>query len=294
MARTIVYDFGMNNGDDVDYYLAKGHAVVAVEANPVLCEVCAIRFAAEIEAGRLTILNAVVTDAEEEGEVDFYIHKTNHVLSQFPAPRPDLRANFYRIRLPGIPAATIVRRHGDPHYVKIDLEGFDQNILRSLFAAGIRPTFLSAESHSVEVFALLCAFGYKSFNLVDGESVRDVYRSAVISCETGRRRYDFKFHSAGPYGYDLTSPWLDAEAFFYLLAKEGLGWKDIHASLTYMPRRFAPALGTPVRRSRWDFETGHGWPATRSAPPVEAGEAGPLPGYPAAALSRPAGFAKSA
>jgi FkbM family methyltransferase len=293
MARTIVYDFGMNNGDDVEYYLAKGHAVVAVEANPVLCEVSAIRFADAVQAGRLVILNAVVTDADDEKEVDFYIHKTNHVLSQFPAPKSDQRDNFYRVRLPGIPAATIVRRHGDPHYIKIDLEGFDQNVLRNLFSAGIWPRFISAESHSIEVFAILCAFGYKSFNLVDGPSVHEVYRNAVIACDTGRRRFSFRFHSAGPYGFDLTSPWVDADAFFQRLAREGLGWKDIHASRTVMPRRLAQTIRTSVKRCLWDYEPGHGWPATRCAPPAEAGGRWSPASYPTAAL-RPIGLAASA
>jgi len=266
MARAIVYDFGMNQGDDVEYYLAKGHDVVAVEANPALCEECVARFAAELQSGRLTILNAVITDADDEEEVDFYIHKTNHVLSQFPAPRPAQRDEFDRVRLPSIPAATIVRRHGAPHYIKIDLEGFDQNVLRNLFAAGIRPAFLSAESHSIEVFALLCANGYKSFNLVDGLTVSQVYRHTIIVCATGRKWHSFKFHSAGPYGLDLTSPWLDAEAFFYKLAEAKLGWKDIHASREPMPSRLTPALNGAVRSWHW----GYGPPLAEPIPPPPA------------------------
>jgi hypothetical protein len=39
-----VYDFGMNNGDDVAYYLAKGFRVVGVEANSSLVDKCRIRF----------------------------------------------------------------------------------------------------------------------------------------------------------------------------------------------------------------------------------------------------------
>ncbi|MCJ2014801.1 FkbM family methyltransferase [Methylobacterium sp. J-076] len=234
-ARKIAYDFGMNNGDDVAYYLLKGHDVVAVEANPTLCQHSRARFAREIDEGRLTIINAVVTDAEYQDEVDFYIHRTNDVLSQFPAPAPEVREQFDRIRLASIPATVIVRNHGEPHYIKIDLEGFDPNVLRSLFGAGIKPPFISAESHSVEVFSLLCAHGYRSFNLVDGLSVPKVYANAEIAGEAGPVRHAFPWHSTGPYGEDLRSPWHDAESFFYLLARRRLGWKDVHASLEPMP-----------------------------------------------------------
>jgi len=34
--QPIIYDVGMNNGDDCEYYLTKGYRVVAVEANPAL------------------------------------------------------------------------------------------------------------------------------------------------------------------------------------------------------------------------------------------------------------------
>lgn len=48
----IVFDVGMNNGDDSAYYLSKGYRVIAVEANPALVEKARIRFAREIATGR--------------------------------------------------------------------------------------------------------------------------------------------------------------------------------------------------------------------------------------------------
>jgi hypothetical protein len=46
----LIYDLGMNNGDDTDYYLKRGFEVVAVEANPALCQVARDRFAEAIAA----------------------------------------------------------------------------------------------------------------------------------------------------------------------------------------------------------------------------------------------------
>src|SRR3954471_13164175 len=78
----VIYDFGMNNGDDVEYYLLKCDKVVAVEANSSLCDLAGERFASEIKSGRLTILNVALADRESAEPLTFYIHKTNHVLSQ--------------------------------------------------------------------------------------------------------------------------------------------------------------------------------------------------------------------
>ena len=53
MSAEIIYDVGMNNGDDTAYYLSRGHRVVAIEANPLLAREVAVRFHTEIAAGRL-------------------------------------------------------------------------------------------------------------------------------------------------------------------------------------------------------------------------------------------------
>jgi hypothetical protein len=36
--RKVIHDIGANNGDDIPYYLKKADIVVAVEADPVLCD----------------------------------------------------------------------------------------------------------------------------------------------------------------------------------------------------------------------------------------------------------------
>jgi FkbM family methyltransferase len=231
----LVYDFGMYNGDDVEYYLKKGHDVVAVEANPKLCQLCEFRFADEIKNGRLSVLNVALTDGASSGDIDFYIHKTHYFLSQLLKPTAAEIGEFDLISVPQRKASSIVQEYGSPHYVKIDVEGIDFLILKDLFEWGIKPEFISAEAHSVRVFAMLVAGGYGCFNLVDGRSVSSTYGDSIVKTTEGVTRHSFREHSAGPYGEDLKSPWLDSDSFFYLLASEELGWKDIHASKTTQP-----------------------------------------------------------
>jgi hypothetical protein len=114
----IIYDFGANNGDELSYYLLKSDLVVAVEANPALCDLIHSRFSSEIEAGRLTVENYVITAEGEGGLIDFYIHKSNHVLSQLPLPSPSKVANSEKVILPSKTVSEIMAIYGGPHYIK--------------------------------------------------------------------------------------------------------------------------------------------------------------------------------
>jgi FkbM family methyltransferase len=236
MTQGVIYDFGMNNGDDVEYYLLKGARVVGVEANRSLCELAERRFAEAIEAGRLAILNLALADEESRSSIRFYLHKTNHVLSQLPTPADEELQNFEQVEVPCRTPASIVREFGEPSYIKIDVEHFDLAVLENLFRAGIFPPEISAESHSAPVFACLVANGYRSFNLVDGATVSKRYRRATVATADGPKEFSFKPHSAGPYGEDIRTPWEDADTFLYTLAAAGLGWKDIHASRNIAPQ----------------------------------------------------------
>jgi FkbM family methyltransferase len=239
MNQSVIYDFGMNNGDDVEYYLLKGDRAVGVEANRSLCELVEERFRKEIDDGRLVILNVALADSESAGPVAFYLHKTNHVLSQLPRPAEQDLHNFEEVEVAARTPASIVREFGEPSYIKIDVEHFDLAVLKNLFGAGIFPPEISAESHSVDVFACLVANGYTSFNLVDGLTVGKCYGSASIATTAGPSQFRFQEHSAGPFGEDIRTPWEDANTFLYTLAAAGLGWKDIHASRVIPPRPVA-------------------------------------------------------
>ncbi|MDJ0508195.1 MAG: FkbM family methyltransferase [Crocosphaera sp.] len=227
--KKIIYDIGANNGDDVPYYLKKADIVIAVEANPILCEQMQKRFALEIQQQKLVIENCVLTAGNEVTSVPFYIHKNNHVQSQLPAPKYRLK-NYEKVFLPGKTVNQLFDEHGDPYYVKIDIEHYDHVILRSLFNNDIRPRYISAESHSIEVFLLLASLGnYDHFKIVNGPSVKNTYYNWPISTISGEERYSFPHHSAGPFGEDVAGEWINSESLFRSLLADGLGWKDIHA-----------------------------------------------------------------
>jgi len=233
----LVYDVGMNNGDDCAYYLKKGLTVVAIEANPTLCQAAERRFAAEIGAGSLTILNFGIADAT--GEATFYVHKTNSVLSTFVPAGQRLGytatlppGEFMPIRIETRRLSDIVRFFGAPHYIKIDIEGFDDRCLADLHHAGLMPPYISAEAHTIDSFCHLVAMGYARFKIVAGATVAADYAAHMIERTDGKRlRHDFPDHSAGPFGEDIRGPWMDKDEILSRWLDRGDGWFDLHARM---------------------------------------------------------------
>lgn len=235
-SRKIIYDFGANNGDDVPYYLKKADLVIAVEANPLLCQKLEERFSSAIQEDRLRVENCVVVGEGNPTEVPFYLHKRHHVLGQFLPPDESVMGDYSRTLLPSQSAMQIVRKHGAPYYIKIDIEHYDDVVLRELLRNGVRPPFISAESSSIQVFALLAGLGeYPAFKIVDGATVAKKYKNHTIDVDGKREIYSFPSHSAGPFGEDISGEWMNADDLFELLAAKKLGWRDIHATSLVQP-----------------------------------------------------------
>jgi len=232
---SVIYDFGMNEGLNLDYYLKKGFKVVAVDANPQVCESTRAKFYNFIDSGQLVVINCAISLSDNSELIEFYLHKVHSVLSRLPRPSVEELENFYPILISQKKASSIIKDHGSPHYVKIDLETFDPYVLQDLFENRIVPPYISVEAHEVEVFLRLLQIGYKVFNLVDGPSVFTFYRAHRIKTKDEDEVYSFLRDSAGPFGEDIKTPWLDKKSFMYLLAASSLGWKDIHATTILPP-----------------------------------------------------------
>ena len=139
--------------------------------------------------------------------------------------------------LPSLSIVDLIERHGSPHYIKLDVKHCDAPLLADLFNADVRPPYLSAECHSVEVFTLMHAQGgYRAYKLVDGRSVCSTYANQAIKDEISclSVAYSFPFRSAGPFGAEINGKWLSAESMIGRLASVGFGWKDLHATSEFM------------------------------------------------------------
>jgi FkbM family methyltransferase len=233
--KKIIYDFGSNNGDNIPYYLLKSDLVVAVEANPKLCEIIKKKFIKEITNGKLVVENCIVTVLSGNKNRDFYLNLHHHVLSQFLRPNKNILDQFLKVKLPSRNIISILKDYGEPYYIKIDLEHYDAYVLKELFLRRIYPQYLSVECHSRKILDIIVQNGkYRSFKLVDGGQVPWKYKNRIIN----NIKYSFPAHSAGPFGNDIDGQWMRKKNFLFLLSVVGFGWKDIHCSLEDKPSKY--------------------------------------------------------
>jgi FkbM family methyltransferase len=235
---SVIYDIGSNNGDDIPYYLEKADVVVAIEANPALTDLIKKRFAREISAKRVHVETCAITVVEHAEPVSFYVHNSRHVRSQMG--RPGKMENFTEIKIAARSMAGLLAQYGKADFMKIDIEGFDIELLEYLYRSDQLPGEISVEAHNPRVLGLLIGSAlYRAYNVVDGRSVGTDYAKAQIKTRKGKIDYRFPTHSAGPFGDDITTPWLSRHELMVKLAADGFGWKDIHASATQRPASLA-------------------------------------------------------
>lgn len=224
----LIYDVGMHNGDDTHYYLTKGATVVGIEANPNLGDQLRQRFADEIANGRLHLIIKGV--GREAGTFPFYVAPGDKQHSSFVE-----KAGFTPVDVPVVTLSSIVRQHGEPDFLKIDVEHVDTEVLQDLQSNGIVPPHISVEAHSFDVLLLLHHMGYTQFRLINGNQVSELFRRHKIKTPDGLRNYKFRYHSSGPFGEDLHTSWQTIEQVCALwmvrLSAIGRGWYDAHARM---------------------------------------------------------------
>jgi FkbM family methyltransferase len=197
----LIFDLGLNNGDDTDFYLKRGFDVVALDANPVLYERAQIRFEKAIIDGRLKLLNAAIWD--RPGQANFYINLENDHWSSLNAAWASREASKCKeITVECVTLGTLFSEFGVPYYLKIDVEGVDQSVLEQLRGCEVLPVFLSVEDcrFGFEYMRLLASCGYNGFKLLD--------QSAVLQIKDPATGHIFPAGSSGPFGADLPGHWL--------------------------------------------------------------------------------------
>jgi len=217
----LVYDIGMHDGDDSAFYLAKGFRVVAVEADPELCASATDRFRSFIECGELTIVNRAI--AEKAGPITFFRSTVSGWSTVVEALNRDNLARGVAadsLVVDGMTLADLVAAHGDPFYLKIDIEGMDHAALRSLVESPVRPRYLSMETSFARWpklasvrrdLELLTGLGYDRFKIVDEAQVPeqvppDPPRAGRFVAHT------FSDNASGLFGEEAPGEWLDAAA----------------------------------------------------------------------------------
>jgi len=230
----LIFDLGMNNGDDSLYYLQRGFNVVAIEANPVLCERATERLRPALDDGRLTIVNAAIW--QKTGEATFYVNLNNDHWSSLEVGWAGRDASRYRkITARSVTLSDLFEKFGVPHYLKIDVEGADHSVLAQLQGSELLPLYVSVEDcrFGLQYMEMLADCGYDGFKLVDQSTIGHMINPATSE--------PFAAGSSGPFGADLPGEWLthdDMVKFYSATVRDPAGnrlaprshWWDIHCT----------------------------------------------------------------
>ena len=217
----LIYDIGMHNGDDSLFYLLKGFRVIAVEADPQLCEAARNRLRPFLEGGQLTIVNRAVMP--KAGPVTFHRSSTpgwGTVVEDWHRYNVAHGVAADSFVVDGTTLADLIKNHGPPFYLKVDIEGMDRMALESLAATNVRPHYLSIETSfersptmaSIEAeFETLVALGYDRFKIVDQERVPE--QVPPSPARMGKYvPYEFTDSASGLFGEEAPGEWLSAQA----------------------------------------------------------------------------------
>jgi len=246
-----IFDIGMYDAADTFYYLETGSSVVAVEANPALCAMAASKLERFVRTGQLTIVNAAISN--ERGPIKLHVCGQDLGSSSLYADRIAERFPLGSYEVPAIKIQDLLDQYGQPDFIKIDIEGADQDCVLSLNATNA-PAYLSFEAGADLALTLdhACRIGYRLFKIIHQSSFRSFQRQDSIRDRAARRiirwlgyglprqvkrngRMFILEHSAGPAPWESDGRWysLDQTLASWEMAKRRQrtsAWYDVHAT----------------------------------------------------------------
>lgn len=132
----LVFDLGSHVGDRVDSFLRLGCRVVAVEPQPAL-----LGLLRALYRRRSEVVIEPLAAGDAEGEIELHLNLANptvatgstaFIASAAGAPGWEGQRWSARTVVPQTTLDRLVARHGRPAFVKIDVEGFEDRVLRGL------------------------------------------------------------------------------------------------------------------------------------------------------------------
>jgi len=248
----MIFDIGMYDGADTEYYLQSGFRVVAVEANSGLIDHAKQKFCAELRSGQLILCHAAIS---ENGEpVELLLAGTDLGSSSVFHQLVEQKRPIGPIKAPGVTFPDLFERYGVPYYVKIDIEGSDRFCVLSL-TPETAPRFLSFEVNddADELLDHVEAVGFKHFKVINQVRFRELANQDCLYDKLTRRaarylgysdaglirragRFFKAGHSSGPLPWVSDGRWYSAqETRSRLQAARASNhlrdWYDIHAAL---------------------------------------------------------------
>lgn len=192
----LIFDIGFNVGEFTQTCFNKypNCSVIAVDANPNLVNSASPHFFTNYN---FSLLNNVVSDTEGD-EIDFYIsHKATGVStastefmknSRFTKGSKHLGENSIEwaapIKVQSTTVDAMIERYGMPDLLKIDVEGYELNVLKGLTQKANDICFEWHEEEKDNLYKILehlQSLGYNQFGVIGWFDEGDVFPKATFS-----------------------------------------------------------------------------------------------------------------
>lgn len=237
IVHNLIMDIGMHVGQDTEFYLKKGFKVVACEPNKRLVESTTEKLSEYVERDDLTILNVGICG--NTGKRKFYANSTNDVWSSFDSSLGSRGGDYQEYDVECLTLQDLLNEYGSPHYLKIDAEGYEPEVIKTLFNSRDRSDYISVANPNSAILHVLYEAGYNYFKLSNQAEVSEEGFQSTTRC--GRSvEHTFLPGSSGRFGTELEGEWLTKEvikrkldSYWQLSPQDRLseGWFDIHASI---------------------------------------------------------------
>ena len=192
----LIFDIGFNVGEFTQtcFNKYKECSVIAVEANPNLCNAVSQHFFTNYN---FSLLNNLASNKEGE-EIDFYIsHNATGVStastefmenSRFTKGSKHLGENSINwaapIKVQSTTVDAMIERYGMPDLIKIDVEGYELNVLSGLTQKANDICFEWHEEERDNLYKILehlQSIGYTQFGVIGYFEEGDIFPKATFS-----------------------------------------------------------------------------------------------------------------
>jgi len=189
----LVFDVGAHVGDRVTAFRRLGARVIAVEPQPALRKTLRLLHGRD----RAVVIEPVAL-GRAEGSIELKLNLDNPTVStasadfiRAAAGAPGWEGQEWttNVTVPMTTLDALIARHGTPAFIKIDVEGFEAEVLAGLSrpVAALSFEFTTIQRNVAAAAIDRCvALGYASFNAALGESQRLVHEAWLTAPQTAQ------------------------------------------------------------------------------------------------------------
>jgi FkbM family methyltransferase len=256
-SERIIYDIGAHKGIDTAFYLQKGYKVVAIEANPQLCNYLRKKFNSEIREGKVILVECAI-DRISKQSVPFYLTDDEGESSLSADRLKAMNVAYKTLYVQTKTLTELFDQLGAGTYCKMDIENFDVAALKSLDPTDNLPEYFSVELSGLPLEKLVQQpeqtltalgeyqrLGYKRFKLVDQFTLASLTWKKFYTVQKSfsfrirhklesifnfptksfsprlwyknKHNYTFTTESSGPFGEDLVGEWYPASMMMQII-----------------------------------------------------------------------------